>query len=248
MISAISVENMKLSDQKTIASGIPGLELMRRAAEGIYRSADWSGNIAIVVGSGNNGGDGFALAGILAERAIPCTVYTVSDHWSADSCYYADRAAQLQVPVHPFVPGRNMFAAYDMIADCLLGTGFHGCPRGLYRDAILEINQSDAFVISADINSGLNGDTGMAELAVRSNLTVAIGCIKNGLLLGEARQYIRQLVCVDIGIQPVHKENYICEKDEWLAMQEHFAVPVDLTQDYFIYEGTIFFRRPDYLR
>ena len=62
MISCISVENMRCSDAHTIATLVPGRELMYRAALGIFKAADWSGRTAIVVGSGNNGGDGFALA------------------------------------------------------------------------------------------------------------------------------------------------------------------------------------------
>ena len=65
MIDCISVENMRLSDAQTIAAKVPSLELMGRAAEGVYRAVNWHGRVAIVVGSGNNGGDGFALACIM---------------------------------------------------------------------------------------------------------------------------------------------------------------------------------------
>ena len=73
MIECISVKNMRLSDAYTIANLVPSLELMYRAAYGVFKAVDWHGRIAIVVGSGNNGGDGFALACILnhAERALP---------------------------------------------------------------------------------------------------------------------------------------------------------------------------------
>lgn len=59
MINCISVENMRQSDAYTIANLVPSLELMHRAAYGVFKEVDWRGNTAIVVGSGNNGGDGF---------------------------------------------------------------------------------------------------------------------------------------------------------------------------------------------
>lgn len=66
--------------------------------------------------------------------------------------------------------------------------------------AITAINRSFSFVISVDINSGLNGDSGEAELAVCSDLTVSIGYYKTGLFLGRAPELIGDLVNVDIGI------------------------------------------------
>ena len=89
---------------------------------------------------------------------------------------------------------------YDVIVDCILGTGFQGEVRGTAKDAIEAINTSGAYVISVDINSGMNGDTGEATLAVKSDLTVSIGYIKNGLVTESAKRYISDLVNVDIGI------------------------------------------------
>ena len=59
MMDCISVENMRLSDAYTIANFVPSLTLMHRAAYGVYLSHEWKGPVAIVAGSGNNGGDGF---------------------------------------------------------------------------------------------------------------------------------------------------------------------------------------------
>ncbi|MBP5275195.1 MAG: NAD(P)H-hydrate epimerase, partial [Lachnospiraceae bacterium] len=62
------------------------------------------------------------------------------------------------------------------------------------------INKSSAYVISVDINSAMNGDTGEATLAVKSDLTVSVGYIKNGLVTESAKRYISDLVNVDKGI------------------------------------------------
>ena len=134
MMDCISVENMRLSDAQTIAELVPSLELMGRAAEGVYRAVQWHGRVAIVVGSGNNGGDGFALACILRRQGIDCEIFTVSNRLSADSAHYAEKAEALGVSVRPYAPG--CLLGFDMAVDCLLGTGFSGGVRDNYREAI----------------------------------------------------------------------------------------------------------------
>ena len=222
MIDCISVENMRLSDAYTIANLAPSLELMYRAAQGVFRAVTWHGRIAIVVGSGNNGGDGFALAWILREQGFDCTVFTVSNRFSSDSAYYADKAASAGVPVVEFAPG--CLNGFDFVVDCLLGTGFSGNVRENYRMAIQEINSSNAFVVSVDINSGMNGDTGEAEIAVVSDLTVTIGYVKTGLIAENAGRYMKRLVCTDIGIVLVREEGKICGAGE-PAIPGSFACP-----------------------
>lgn len=207
MIDCVSVENMRLSDSYTIEHFVPSLELMHRAATGVFKSVDWHGRTAIVVGSGNNGGDGFALACILKERGFDCTVFAVGTKLSPDSAYYAQKAQQMHVAIADFQVG--CLRGYDFVVDCLLGTGFQGCVRGNYRLAIEEINLSDGFVVSVDINSGMNGDTGEAELAVYSDLTVTIGFVKTGLVTTGAGTYMKRLVCTDIGIVLLKEEGKI---------------------------------------
>ena len=101
MIDCISVKNMRLSDAYAIANLVPSLELMYRAAYGVFKAADWHGQTAIVVGSGNNGGDGFALACILKGNNSDCTIFTVSQRLSADSAYYAEKAASAGISIRP---------------------------------------------------------------------------------------------------------------------------------------------------
>ena len=212
MIDCISVENMRRSDSYTIANLIPGLELMHRAALGVFQSVSWCDPVAIVAGSGNNGGDGFALACILKEHGFSCTVFSVSTRLSEDSSYYCDKARELGISILPFHVG--CLAGYSMVVDCLLGTGFQGPVRENYRLAIEEINKSGACVISVDINSGMNGDTGDADLAVFSDLTVTICYVKTGLISPGAGRYMKKLVCVDIGIVLVKEEFKICSEDD----------------------------------
>lgn len=214
MIDCISVDNMRQSDAYTIANLVPSLELMYRAAYGVFRGVDWHGQTAIVAGSGNNGGDGFALACILNEHGFDCTVFTISSHLSADSTHYSAQADTAGVSILPFTPG--CLCDFDIVVDCLLGTGFQGEVRADYRTAIQDINASHCYVVSVDINSGMNGDSGDAQLAVRSDLTVTIGYVKRGLITENAGQYMKRLVCADIGIVLAKQEWKICSSQELL--------------------------------
>lgn len=214
MIDCISVENMRQSDAYTIENLVSSLELMYRAAYGVYERVAWQGKIAIMAGSGNNGGDGYALAGILKERGFDCCVYTLGSRLSRDAQHYADIAKRMDVAIFPFDSGCTL-SDYGTVVDCLLGTGFQGSVREDYRIAIDAINASGAYIVSVDINSGMNGDTGAAETAVHSDLTVTIGYVKNGLVTERAGKYIKRLVCVDIGIVLVRRENLLCTPEEW---------------------------------
>ena len=202
METVLSVVEMRAADAYTIAHFTPGRELMRRAAQGVYRAADWRGRVAILAGGGNNGGDGYALAGILAGNGLLPDVFAVSEKLSEDGRFYREEALAYGVRILPFTEETTL-VGYDMLVDCILGTGFHGEVRGPARAAILRINEAKkkgAFVVAVDINSGMNGDTGEAELAVRSDLTVSIGFYKTGLLTPAAARYIGQLMNADIGI------------------------------------------------
>ena len=197
----ISVDRMRKSDAYTIEHFVPSKELMYRAANGVFESfMSWDNKkIAIVVGGGNNGGDGYTLAGILKKNNIDSTIIKVSEKMSEDGKYYSDIAEELGVKAEMFTESTDL-SSYEVIVDCILGTGFTGEVRGLAKNAIEAINKSGAYVISVDINSGMNGDTGEATLAVRSDLTVSIGYYKQGLFTEAAKEYIKEMTNVDIGI------------------------------------------------
>ena len=195
---AVSVEVMRESDAWTIANKTPSKELMRRAGEGIFRSAEWKSPVAVVCGSGNNAGDGYVVANLLHASGKAVTIILLAEKFSEDGKYYYDICRENGVPVQMF---NGDLSDYASILDCILGTGFQGEPRGAAKEAIEAINSSGAYVVSADINSGLNGDTGIGTVYVRSDLTVSIGDYKYGHFLGLAEEAMKSKVNVDIGIE-----------------------------------------------
>ncbi len=222
-LNCISVDNMRESDRLTIENYVSGRTLMYRAAMGVFRAADWSGEIAIAVGGGNNGGDGYALACILKRNNYNCRIVKLSEKLTEDSAYYAAQAESLCIPSEPYRPGA--FTTADVVVDCLLGTGFQGSLREPWLSAVKEINNSRAKTISVDINSGMNGDTGEAETAVRSDLTVTIGYVKRGLVTENAARYMNKLVAADIGILLNREEYRICFHSESDAIEDPMTIP-----------------------
>lgn len=201
----VSVKNMRHSDAHTIEEHATSAELMYKAAQGIYEAVRFTGKVAIVCGKGNNAGDGYALACILCKNGITPTIYRASESFSKDGLYYYKTALSLGANEEPLSLA-NTFIGYDIVVDCLLGTGFSGAVNGSIREAIEQINSTNAYVVSADINSGLNGDTGIADIAVNSDLTVSIGSFKTGLFLNDAPYYIDRMVNADIGIHIIKDE------------------------------------------
>ena len=214
MIRILSVDNMRRSDAQTIAGGIPGRELMFRAGKGIFDRVDWKPPAAIVCGSGNNAGDGFVIAKLLHDAGIACEIILLSEKTSEDGAYYLGLCREAGVPVLTWDSALS-FRKYNTIVDCIFGTGFRGAVQGTAREAIEAINASGAFVVSADINSGLNGDSGMAECCVRSDLTFAIGGWKPGHFLNMAKDVMKEKTNLDIGIEPVDRTYALAEASDF---------------------------------
>ena len=214
MQPVVSVTQMRASDVSTIARGVPARELLRRAGEAIFaaveREAQWRAPVGIVCGAGNNAGDGYVLALLLHKRGVDCTLYRVGERCSPDGAWYLERCRERGIPE------RTGLAPDECrtVVDCIFGTGFHGVPEGAERRAIEAINAAHArgaFVVSVDINSGLNGDTGLGETVVQSDLTVSLGAFQPGHFLAMAKDVMRRKTACDIGIEPVGEPYWLLE-------------------------------------
>ena len=201
-----------------------------RAAQGIFDKVKFAGKTCVVCGKGNNGGDGYALACILARHSMNCTIVRAVEGFSKDGLYYYQLAKSLGVNEIPLYEAGN-FEGYDIVVDCLLGTGFSGKVEGEIAQAITQINMTPAYVVSADINSGINGDTGYGELAVNSDITVSIGSLKTGLFLNDAPYYIDSLTNADIGIELLLDEYKLIDYDN-LELFEGYNSEVYTTEEF----------------
>ena len=195
---AVSTEVMRASDKWTIENLVPSKELMERAGKAIFEQVDWKGPVGIICGKGNNAGDGFVVASLLKDHGIDCEIVLLfEDTFSEDGRYFYDKCIEKGVRT----VSEGNYGAYSTVLDCIFGTGFKGEVKEPAKSAIEQINASGAYVVSADINSGLNGDTGLGDLYVISDLTVSIGTFKYGHFLGNANLAMKNKVNCDIGIK-----------------------------------------------
>ena len=195
---AVSTEVMRASDKWTIENLVPSKELMERAGKAIFSQVDWKGPVGIICGKGNNAGDGFVVASLLKDHGIDCDIVLLyEDAFSEDGRYFYDKCIEKGVRT----VSEGNYGAYSTVLDCIFGTGFKGEVKEPAKSAIEQINASKAYVVSADINSGLNGDTGLGDLYVISDLTVSIGTFKYGHFLGNANLAMKNKVNCDIGIK-----------------------------------------------
>ena len=194
----VSTEVMRSSDRWTIENLCSSKELMERAGRAIFEQAEWKGPVGIICGKGNNAGDGFVVASLLKDHGIECEIVLLfEDSFSEDGKFFFDICTGKGIPV---VTDTD-YGRYKTILDCIFGTGFKGEVKEPAKSAIRNINASGAYIVSADINSGLNGDTGLGDLYVISDLTVSIGTYKYGHFLGNAKTAMRNKVNCDIGIR-----------------------------------------------
>lgn len=207
----ISNEGMRKADAYTIKNFVSSLELMRRAgrsiAEEIFKRnlVDSSSLVGILCGKGNNAGDGLVAALEFAEKGIPCDIILTADSFSEDAKYYFEECEKSRINIIVASELEGDYSRYTLILDCLFGTGFSGEVREPYKSIITQVNEwrnadSNRKVISADINSGLNGNTGEGDIYIESDLTIAIGSYKYGHFNGNADIAMKEKVCVDIGI------------------------------------------------
>ena len=199
MKKVLTVAAMRRADADAIAAGTPGRELMARAARGIFDAWPWQGRTAILCGSGNNAGDGYALALLLHGAGKSCRLFRLGDKFSEDGRYYYDRCLSAGIPDGLFTEGTAL-QGYDQIVDCIFGTGFRGAAEGPAAAAMEAINRSGAKVIAADIPSGLSGLSGLGDPCVRADMTVSIGFPQPGHYLNMAKDVVGRLVNADIGI------------------------------------------------
>lgn len=204
----LSVKEMRDADSYTIKNFVDSKELMYRAGEAIFYVVGWNigDRVLIVAGSGNNAGDGYVVADLLNIEGIEVEILLIKDKFSEDGRYYFNRCLQKDIKYTVLDENtdyntlREKFDSYDYILDCIYGTGFTGEVREPVYSLIKALNDSKAFVVSADINSGMNGDTGESNICVNSDLTVSIGFLKKGLVSEEGKKHIGKLVNMDIGI------------------------------------------------
>ncbi|MFL5562061.1 MAG: NAD(P)H-hydrate dehydratase [Gemmatimonadaceae bacterium] len=200
LVRVTSAAESATLDAAAIAAGTPARELMRRAGVAAAKriahhlGALGRSGVAVYAGSGNNGGDAWVVARELARRGFTVRVSAAGIPSGADTIAARDEARR---DVRSDPPHGDEV----VVVDGLLGTGSRGAPRGEIATAINEISAArarGARVVSLDVPSGVDANSGNSEGAVRADLTLAFGSMKRGLLV--AREMAGVIEVLDIGV------------------------------------------------
>jgi hydroxyethylthiazole kinase-like uncharacterized protein yjeF len=182
--------------------GVPSLDLMERAGSGLTRAtAELAGDgpIRVVVGKGNNGGDGLVVARLLREEGRELDVLATGPVDELEGDPRANLERLPGEPPRPFDPAA--LAGSAAIVDALLGTGFEGEPREPVASAIAAINGQECPVIACDVPSGVNATTGEVDgEAVQADLTATFHGSKIGLHVAPGAFHSGEVRVIDIGV------------------------------------------------
>ncbi|MGB3447768.1 MAG: NAD(P)H-hydrate epimerase, partial [Xanthobacteraceae bacterium] len=200
-MEVLTTAEMGKADQLAIAGGTSGFALMLSAGRAVADAAAdlvEEGPVVVVAGGGNNGGDGFVAASELVARGRQVTVVLLGsrDALTGDAALAARHWSGPVLPGEAASIGRPV-----LIIDALFGAGLNRIVKDGARDLIEAINASGAPVVSVDLPSGINGNTGsVLGVAVRATETVTFFRRKPGHLLMPGRSYCGQVRVADIGI------------------------------------------------
>lgn len=203
----------EIDRRATADFGISSAELMERAGEAVFAEVQrlnpekpWLG---VVCGRGNNGGDGLVVARYArAAFRVRCLVtspeFEINDNCRHQLLLARDAGIEPIFSDHPdFRSALAELLQQSVIVDAILGTGARGSVVGVERDAIEAINNSDATVISVDVPSGIETNTGRSLGAnVRADKTVTFGLPKPCFFQGDGLESSGQLAVADIGFPP----------------------------------------------
>jgi len=187
---------------------IPGATLMTNAGQAAFDALreKWPRlrRMAVLVGTGNNGGDGFVVARLAKAAGYEVRLWQVGDstRLKGDALTMATQWQESGGSIEPFVEGLDLGGS-EVVIDGLLGTGLNSEVTGDWADAIRAINESHARVLALDIPSGLDANTGsVLGVAVHAHLTVTFIGMKQGLLTGKGPAYVGQLAYADCRVPP----------------------------------------------
>jgi len=205
-------------DTYTIAQEpITSIDLMERASEAftdrllsLFSDSDFT----IFCGKGNNGGDGLAIARILASMNKKVEVYVIeySAQASADFLINYDRLAKITT-VHAISSLKDfpVIGQNSVVVDAILGSGVNRPVEGILKDVIQKINQSKLPIISVDIASGLYVSQPIAgdNTIICPDYTLTFEAPKLAFLMPQNLQYVGEWECVPIGLSSKYAQNTI---------------------------------------
>ena len=237
---SISPEYMKAWEQYAFSKGVSSLYLMEKAArasfeaiKGIIAYPFKGKRILLVCGSGNNGGDGTALARMLADEGVETHVYILKEPRTYDAKYNLEKLKYTNAKILE----KAEFVNYDLIVDAIFGTGLRGGVKGEAANIIHGINSSGVKVLSLDIPSGIDGNTGYADGAfVRANYTISFQKAKHGLFFSKEGA-AGEIIVADIDLPSIYMPQITNLQDSAAIMQQEDFISLLPKRNPYSYKG-----------
>jgi NAD(P)H-hydrate epimerase len=193
--------------------GIPGVDLMGKAGSAVAEYAQkmvagiHNPKVAIICGKGNNAGDGYKAAIELQKVGVSPQIFILIDKKDVkgDSLVYYEKCIKKNIVLTHSIESPKQ--KYDLIIDAILGTGFRGEISSPIVDFTKWINSQNSLVLSIDIPSGVNANSGnIAKNAIMANATVTMGMIKVGMTLEPGKSHCGEIIPADIGFPDIYDE------------------------------------------
>jgi len=202
----ISTQAMQSSDRTTIEDfKIPGKLLMESAAQACtqHMLAHYLfQTVSVLAGPGNNGGDGYAIARHLCLNGKKVRVFEAHQEGSEDRIYHRELLKELPVQLEGLAAWLKTEQTDDLVVDSLFGIGLNREISAEFKRCIEKLNSISQPVVSIDIPSGVNGDTGeVLGCAARADSTISFEAAKPGHFLKEGMQLRGKLTVAPIGIK-----------------------------------------------
>ncbi|MCK5682048.1 NAD(P)H-hydrate epimerase, partial [bacterium] len=240
-IKLLTAARMRALDERAIREiGIPGVVLMEEAGRGavsLIEESGWLDNftdeILIFAGKGNNGGDALVVARVLLLAGYPkvrVALLAAKAVVSGDAKVNLEAFIRLGGEVVELIDEqcwsklKPTLKEQKILVDGLLGTGLKSNIRGLYAEVVAAINEFSGPVLALDIPSGLDADSGLPlGSAVQATATATFAFGKPGLFVSPGCNYAGQVEIVDIGIPQIWAA---AEKDAIQLLTAEFCRPL----------------------
>jgi len=201
---------MKEADQYTIQKiGIPSLDLMENAALSCVevmkeKQLDLS-HVCVICGSGNNGGDGFAIARLLVNDGVKVTVVMAGniERATKETLFQIEKLSKTGTKI----VNEYIYDNYSLIVDAVFGVGLSRNIEGHYKELITKLNDFHGPKLAVDIPSGISADNGrVLGIAFKADYTITFQAEKMGHKFYPGKEYCGEIIVKDIGIREVYFE------------------------------------------
>lgn len=204
-----SCNQMKKIEENAYNGGMSYYDMMENAGKACFERLmktvikDSRPSVSVLCGKGKNGGDGYVIARHLFDAGIPVQIILIEGELKADEAVKMLEKAEdvYTIDIHKNSNDAiNAIIKSDVIVDCIFGIGFKGKTQGLTAELIENINKMNKLVVSVDIPSGLEGDSGNINGSVlKADYTFAVSCYKPVHILKPAADYCGKTFVIDIG-------------------------------------------------